>query len=146
MSATTHLPPAASSGAPNVSDTPRATISPYKPVLFVALVLFAPALRETLEGNMPVQTALLRFIGSVAVSYVVIRLVLSVVESYAANRDAAANAAAAAAASSAAASSATASGSEAAESAGAAAIGDGMLASEAGQSASTPGGLGNTGP
>ena len=136
MSATT-LPPAASSGAPNVSDSGRATISPYKPVLFVALVLFAPALRETLEGNMPVQTALVRFIGSVAVSYVVIRLVLSVVESYAAKRDASTAAAVA---------SATVSGSSAAETAGAAAIGDGTLASEAGQSASAPGGLGNTGP
>ena len=98
MSATTHLPTPSpgSAGAPSSGGAGRAAISPYRPVLFVALVLFAPALRETLEGNMPVQTALIRFIGSVAVSFIVIRLVLSVVESYAAKRDSAAATSAAA--------------------------------------------------
>jgi hypothetical protein len=66
-------PPAGSSGI--VSPDP----TPHRPVVSLALVLFVPALWLVLQGNLSVQTALVRFIGALLVSWVAARLVLATV-------------------------------------------------------------------
>jgi hypothetical protein len=56
--------------------------TPHRPVVSLALVLFIPALWLVLDGNLSVQTALVRFIGALLVSWVAARLVTATVSSY----------------------------------------------------------------
>jgi len=49
--------------------------TPLRPVVFLALALFLPSLWMALHGNLSVQTALVRFIGALLVSWVAAWLV-----------------------------------------------------------------------
>lgn len=73
-------------GAPQAAGSARTTPSaptPHRPVVSLALVLFVPALWLVLHGNLSVQTALLRFIGALLVSWVAARLVFATLSSFA---------------------------------------------------------------
>lgn len=85
--------------APSPTSSLRSTrplSTPHRPVVSLALVLFVPALWLVLDGNLSVQTALLRFIGALFVSWLAARLVLATVSSFAASARTAQAAAAAA--------------------------------------------------
>lgn len=59
--------------------TPRRT--PARPVVSLALVLFVPAVVLVLDGNLSVQTALVRFVAALLVSWAAARLVWATVRS-----------------------------------------------------------------
>ncbi|MDQ1537409.1 MAG: hypothetical protein QOE58_1802 [Actinomycetota bacterium] len=60
------------------SPAPSPTRStPHRPVVFLALAIFLPAVGLVLNGNLSVQTALIRFIGALFVSWVAARLVMA---------------------------------------------------------------------
>lgn len=59
---------------------PRPT--PHRPVLSLAMAIFLPAMWLVLNGNLSVQTALIRFIGALLVSWVAARIVLATVNSH----------------------------------------------------------------
>ena len=58
-------------------------LMPTRPVVLIALLLFAPALLLVLDGNLSVQAALVRFAGALVVSWVAARLVFVTVQAYA---------------------------------------------------------------
>lgn len=104
MSKKTASPPAgaqaAKSGAPKrrrgkATRGSESAPTPHRPVVSLALVLFFPALWLVLHGNLSVQTALLRFIGALLVSWVAAWVVLTTVGAYAASAAPPAQAAAA---------------------------------------------------
>jgi hypothetical protein len=74
----------ASGGSTDGTQPPR---TPHRPVVFVALVLFVPSLWLVLDGNLSVQSALLRFIGALLVSWVAARLVFATMSSFARSAD-----------------------------------------------------------
>jgi|tagenome__1003787_1003787.scaffolds.fasta_scaffold20724849_2 hypothetical protein len=55
--------------------------TPARPVLWIALVLFVPAVMLVLDGNLSVQTALVRFAAALLVSWAAARLVWATVRS-----------------------------------------------------------------
>ena len=55
--------------------------TPARPVLWIALVLFVPAVVLVLDGNLSVQTALVRFAAALVVSWAAARLVWATVRS-----------------------------------------------------------------
>lgn len=59
---------------------PRPTL--HRPVIFLALVLFVPDLWLVMNRNLSVQTALLRFIGALLVSWVAAWIVFATVRSF----------------------------------------------------------------
>ena len=69
------------------TDTGRAAVpqvvTPHRPVVSVALVLFVPALWLVHEGDLSAQTALVRFIGALLVSWLAAQLILAPVSRYA---------------------------------------------------------------
>lgn len=74
------------SAAPRPAGSTRSTLpspTPHRPVVFLALVIFVPALWLVLDGNLSVQTALFRFIGALLVSWVAGWLVFATLSSYA---------------------------------------------------------------
>lgn len=56
--------------------------TPHRPVVALALVLFIPELWLVMHGNLAVQTALVRFIGVLLVSWGAARLVIATVGSF----------------------------------------------------------------
>lgn len=56
--------------------------TPHRPVVALALVLFIPELWMVMHGNLAVQTALVRFIGALLVSWGAARLVIATVSSF----------------------------------------------------------------
>lgn len=71
---------AVSKPAGPIRSAPRST--PHRPVVSVALVIFVPALWLVLDGNLSVQTALVRFIGALIVGWVAAKLVFATMSSY----------------------------------------------------------------
>ena len=68
-------------------ETGRALIAlpqptPHRPVVSLALVLFIPELWLVMHGNLSVQTALVRFIGALLVSWIAAWLVLATIRSF----------------------------------------------------------------
>lgn len=59
---------------------PRPT--PHRPVVSLAMAISLPAIWLVLNGNLSVQTALIRFIGALLVSWVAARIVLATVNSH----------------------------------------------------------------
>lgn len=57
--------------------------TPHRPVISLALVIFVPALWLVWDGNLSVQTALVRFIGALIVGWTAARLVFTTVRSFA---------------------------------------------------------------
>src|SRR4051812_6240987 len=55
--------------------------TPARPVLSIALVMFVPAVVLVLDGNLSVQTALVRFAAALLVSWAAARLVWATVRS-----------------------------------------------------------------
>ena len=55
--------------------------TPARPVVSIALVMFVPAVVLVLDGNLSVQTALMRFVAALLVSWVAARLVWATVQS-----------------------------------------------------------------
>ena len=55
--------------------------TPARPVVSIALVMFVPAVVLVLDGNLSVQTALMRFAAALLVSWVAARLVWATVQS-----------------------------------------------------------------
>jgi hypothetical protein len=55
--------------------------TPARPVVSIALVMFLPAVVLVLDGNLSVQTALMRFAAALLVSWVAARLVWATVQS-----------------------------------------------------------------
>ncbi len=69
---------AATEAAGTAGRTPR---TPPRPVLSIALVMFVPAVVLVLDGNLSVQTALVRFVAALLVSWAAARLVWATVRS-----------------------------------------------------------------
>ena len=61
--------------------TRAARRTPARPVLSIALVMFVPAVVLVLDGNLSVQTALVRFAAALLVSWASARLVWATVRS-----------------------------------------------------------------
>jgi hypothetical protein len=61
--------------------TRTARRTPARPVLSIALVMFVPAVVLVLDGNLSVQTALVRFAAALLVSWAAARLVWATVRS-----------------------------------------------------------------
>jgi hypothetical protein len=59
--------------------TPAVRRTPARPVLSIALVMFVPAVVLVLDGNLSVQTALVRFVAALLVSWAAARLVWATV-------------------------------------------------------------------
>jgi hypothetical protein len=57
--------------------------TPHRPVISLALVIFVPSLWMVLHGDLSVQTALIRFIGALLVSWVAAGIVFATLNSYA---------------------------------------------------------------
>lgn len=68
-----------SGGPVNPTDIVPSRPTPHRPVVTLALALFLPALWLVLNGNLSVQTALVRFVGALFVSWVAAWLVLATV-------------------------------------------------------------------
>jgi hypothetical protein len=71
---------AEATGAPGTA-TRAARRTPARPVLSIALVMFVPAVVLVLDGNLSVQTALVRFAAALLVSWASARLVWATVRS-----------------------------------------------------------------
>ena len=56
--------------------------TPHRPVVSLALMLFMPNLWLVMHGNLSVQTALVRFIGALLVSWVAAWLVFATIRSF----------------------------------------------------------------
>lgn len=56
--------------------------TPHRPVVSLALVLFMPNLWLVMHGNLSVQTALVRFIGALLVSWIAAWLVFATIRSF----------------------------------------------------------------
>lgn len=56
--------------------------TPHRPVVSLALVLFMPNLWLVMHGNLAVQTALVRFIGALLVSWIAAWLVFATIRSF----------------------------------------------------------------
>jgi hypothetical protein len=67
-----------SSGARIASHRP----TPHRLVISIALVLFVPDLWLVIHENLAVQTALVRFIGALGVSWIAARLVFATLNSF----------------------------------------------------------------
>jgi hypothetical protein len=70
-----------------MSESSGARIAPHRPtphrlVVSLALVLFVPDLWLVMHENLAVQTALVRFIGSLGVSWIAARLVFATLNSF----------------------------------------------------------------
>lgn len=68
---------------PGSTATEQSLPTPHRPVISVALLLFVPVLWLVMDGNLAVQTALIRFIAALLVSWVAARLVFATVGVYA---------------------------------------------------------------
>jgi len=68
--------------------TRTARRTPARPVLSIALVMFVPAVVLVLDGNLSVQTALVRFAAALLVSWAAARLVWATVRSAASGAEA----------------------------------------------------------
>lgn len=66
---------------PGAPATPPVPPTPARPVISIALVMFVPAVVLVLDGNLSVQTALMRFVAALLVSWVAARLVWATVQS-----------------------------------------------------------------
>ena len=66
---------------PGAPATPPVPPTPARPVVSIALVMFVPAVVLVLDGNLSVQTALMRFVAALLVSWVAARLVWATVQS-----------------------------------------------------------------
>ena len=71
----------AGEGRPASPATTPVPPTPARPVVSIALVMFVPAVVLVLDGNLSVQTALMRFAAALLVSWVAARLVLATVQS-----------------------------------------------------------------
>ena len=72
----------ATAAAPDAGPaTPAVRRTPARPVLSIALVMFVPAVVLVLDGNLSVQTALVRFVAALLVSWAAARLVWATVRS-----------------------------------------------------------------
>lgn len=69
--------PAVRGGTASLTPTVPGRPSSHRAVVSLALALFVPALWLVLNGNLSVQTALVRFIGALTVSWFAAWLVLS---------------------------------------------------------------------
>ena len=69
------------SSAPSLADgsipAAPARLTPHRPFVSVALAIFLPAVWLVLNGNLSVQTALVRFIAALLVSWFAARLVFA---------------------------------------------------------------------
>ena len=68
---------------PGATATGQSLPTPHRPVISVALLLFVPVLWLVMDGNLAVQTALIRFIAALLVSWVAAWLVFATVGVYA---------------------------------------------------------------
>ena len=71
----------AGEGRPASPATTPVPPTPARPVVSIALVMFVPAVLLVLDGNLSVQTALMRFAAALLVSWVAARLVWATVQS-----------------------------------------------------------------
>jgi hypothetical protein len=71
----------AGEGRPASPATTPVPPTPARPVVSIALVMFVPAVVLVLDGNLSVQTALMRFAAALLVSWVAARLVWATVQS-----------------------------------------------------------------
>ena len=71
----------AGGGRPAAPATAPVPPTPARPVVSIALVMFVPAVALVLDGNLSVQTALMRFAAALLVSWVAARLVWATVQS-----------------------------------------------------------------
>jgi len=71
----------ADEGRPASQATTPVPPTPARPVVSIALVMFVPAVVLVLDGNLSVQTALMRFAAALLVSWVAARLVWATVQS-----------------------------------------------------------------
>ena len=71
----------AGEGRPASQATTPVPPTPARPVVSIALVMFVPAVVLVLDGNLSVQTALMRFAAALLVSWVAARLVWATVQS-----------------------------------------------------------------
>ena len=74
--------PSTQTERPSAGELDRPASTPPRPVVSVALVLFVPVLWLVMQGDLSVQTALIRFIGALLASWVAVRLVLTPVSHY----------------------------------------------------------------
>jgi hypothetical protein len=68
---------------PGATATRQSLQTPHRPVISVALLLFVPVLWLVMDGNLSVQTALIRFVAALLVSWVAAWLVFATVGVYA---------------------------------------------------------------
>jgi hypothetical protein len=68
------------SGSANLTGAAPPRLTPHRPVVTLALAIFLPALWLVLNGNLSVQTALVRFAGALLVSWVAAWLVFATVD------------------------------------------------------------------
>ena len=71
----------AGGGRPAAPATAPVPPTPARPVVSIALMMFVPAVVLVLDGNLSVQTALMRFAAALLVSWVAARLVWATVQS-----------------------------------------------------------------
>jgi hypothetical protein len=69
--------PAARGGSASLAQTVPGRPTSHRAVVSLALALFVPALWLVLNGNLEVQTALVRFVGALTVSWIAAWLVFS---------------------------------------------------------------------
>ncbi len=74
--------PSTETERPSAGELDRPAATSPRPVVSVALVLFVPVLWLVMQGDLSVQTALIRFIGALLASWVAVRLVLTPVSHY----------------------------------------------------------------